>query len=97
MGYFLWLNDRIDTTNAANVIAIINASNTDTGTTGPHDVGHADVAAGCGVLKKGPWETNNYESLNIRVCFCPRDLFYFRNFYFSILKFPFNNHGILSF
>ena len=33
MGYFLWLNDRIDTTNAAKVIAIINASNTDTGTT----------------------------------------------------------------
>ncbi len=30
MGYFLWLNDRIDTTNAANVTANINASNTDT-------------------------------------------------------------------
>ena len=47
MGYFLWLNDRIDTTNAAQVIAIINASNTDTATTGPHEVGHADVAARC--------------------------------------------------
>ncbi len=30
MGYFLWLNERIETTNAANAIAIINASNTDT-------------------------------------------------------------------
>ena len=29
MGYFLWLNDRIDTINAANVTANINASNTD--------------------------------------------------------------------
>jgi len=30
MGYFLWLNERIVTTNAANAIATINASNTDT-------------------------------------------------------------------
>jgi hypothetical protein len=33
MGYFLWLNVRIETTNAAKVTANINASNTDTGTT----------------------------------------------------------------
>jgi hypothetical protein len=40
MGYFLWLNERIDTINAANVPANINASNTVTGTTGPQDVVH---------------------------------------------------------
>ena len=42
------------TINAANVIAIINASNTDIGTTGPHDVGHVDVAARCGELSMPP-------------------------------------------
>ena len=33
MGYFLWLNERIDTINTAKVTANINASNTVTGTT----------------------------------------------------------------
>lgn len=33
MGYFLWLNERIDTINAANETANINPSNTVTGTT----------------------------------------------------------------
>ena len=51
MGYFLWLNESINTTNVAKAIAIINDSNTVIGTTpGPQDVGHADVAAGCGEL-----------------------------------------------
>ncbi|MBE1556775.1 hypothetical protein H4683_003901 [Filibacter limicola] len=33
MGYFLWLNASINTTNVAKAIAIINDSNTDIGTT----------------------------------------------------------------
>ena len=50
MGYFFLLNDRITTTNVAKATANINASNNDTGTTGPHDAGHADVATGCGAI-----------------------------------------------
>jgi len=51
MGYFLWLNASINTTNVAKEIANINDSNTVIGTTpGPHDVGHADIAAGSGEL-----------------------------------------------
>ena len=51
MGYFLWLNERIDTINTAKVTANINASNTVTGTTGPHDVGHAGVSERFGELR----------------------------------------------
>lgn len=60
MGYFLWLNERIDTINAANVPANINASNTVTGTTGPHDAGHADVGTGCGALNP-PFSNTKWE------------------------------------
>lgn len=60
MGYFLWLNERIDTINAANVPANINASNTVTGTTGPHDADHADVATGCGALNP-PFSNTKWE------------------------------------
>lgn len=50
MGYFLWLNERIDTTNGANEIVNINPSNTVTGTSGSHEASHADVATGRGAL-----------------------------------------------
>jgi len=61
MGYFLWLNDRITTNNVANATANINASNTDNGTMGPYDAGHADVASGCGALNPPSYYSNGSE------------------------------------